>query len=56
MSWLKKYREDSLLQNLERAALDFRLDSKNHFEFLFETEGNLKRMWPFVFLSFMDQK
>ena len=30
--------------------------TKNVFEFLVETEGNLKLMWQSVFLSFMDQE
>ena len=56
MARLKAYREDSTMQSLARAVFDFSLDDKKHFEFLFETEGNLKLMWQFVFLSFMDQE
>ena len=56
MARLKAYREDSTMQSLARAVFDFSLDDKKRFEFLFETEGNLKLMWQFVFLSFMDQE
>ena len=44
------------MQNLARAVFDFSLDDKKRFEFLFETEGNLKQIWQFMFLSFMDQE
>ena len=56
MSRLKAYREDSTMQNLARAVFDFSMDDQKRFEFLFETEGNLKQMWQFMFLSFMDQE
>ena len=44
------------MQNIARAVFDFSLDDKKHFEFLFETEGNLKLLWQFVYLSFIDQE
>ena len=56
MNRLKAYREDSLMQTLAKAVFDFSMDDKKRFEFLFETEGNLKLMWQFIFLSFMDQE
>ena len=56
MNRLKAYREDSLMQTLAKAVFDFSPDDKKRFEFLFETEGNLKLMWQFIFLSFMDQE
>ena len=44
------------MQNLARAVFDFSLDDKKYFLFLFETEGNLKLLWQFVYLSFIDQE
>ena len=42
ISCLKAYREDNTMQNLARAVLDCSMDDQKRFEFLFETEGNLK--------------
>ena len=53
---LKAYREDGHMQSLARAVFDFSMDDKARFELLFETEGNLKLIWHFIFLSFMDQE
>ena len=52
MARLKAYREDSTMQSLARAVFDFSLDDKKRFEFLFETEGNLKLKWQLMFLKF----
>ena len=56
MQKLKLFREDGHMQSLARAVFDFSMDDKVRYNLLFETEGNLKLMWQFIFLSFMDQE
>jgi len=55
MQKLKLFREGHM-QSLAKAVFDFSMDDKVRYKLLFETEGNLKLMWQFIFLSFMDQE
>ena len=56
MICLKAYCEDSTMQNRARAVFNFSMDDEKHYEFLLETEGNLKLMRQFIFLSFVHQE
>ena len=53
---LKSYREDSVLQNLAQAIFDYKMDDADWFGFLFANEGNIKRIWQFIYLSFVDNE
>ena len=53
---LKIFREDSNMQLMAKAVFDFSMEDNDRFKLLFETGSNLKRMWQFIFLSFMDQE
>jgi hypothetical protein len=55
MKSLKAYREDGIMQSLARSVFDFSMDDKDRFNFLFERKGNLKLLWQFIYLSYMDQ-
>ena len=52
---LKVFREDSQMQSLAKSVFDFSMDDNERFKLLFDTEGNLKLIWQFVYLSFFDQ-
>ena len=52
---LKIYREDNNMQLMAKAVFDFSMEDNDRFKLLFETGSNLKRMWQFIYLSFMDQ-
>ena len=56
MARLKSYREDSVLQNLAQAIFDYKMDDADWVGFLFANEGNIKRIWKFIYLSFMDNE
>ena len=56
MQQLKTYSNDSLMQSLARAVIDFGMDDKKHFELLCETDENLKLIWQFIFLSLIDEE
>ena len=53
---LKALREDSHMQSMERSVFDFKMFDSDRFKFLFETGRNLKRLWEFIYLSFLDQE
>ena len=49
------FREDSQMQSLAKSVFDFSMNDEDRFKLLFETEGNLKLIWQFIYLSFFDQ-
>ena len=53
---LKLFREDCSIQVIAKTAFNFNLDDKTRLENLFGSEGNLKKMWLFIYLSFHDQE
>ena len=55
LSKLKMYRENSQMQSLAKSVFDFSMNDEDRFKLLFETEGNLKLIWQFIYLSFFDQ-
>ena len=52
---LRMFREDSQMQSLAKSVFDFSMNDEDRFKLLFETEGNLKLIWQFIYLSFFDQ-
>ena len=52
---LRMFREDSQMQSLAKSVFDFNMNDEDRFKLLFETEGNLKLIWQFIYLSFFDQ-
>ena len=55
LSKLKMYRENSQMQSLAKSVFDFSMNEEDRFKLLFETQGNLKLIWQFIYLSFFDQ-
>ena len=53
---MKIYREDNNMQLMAKAVFDFSMEDNNCFKLLFETGSNLKWMWQYIYLSFMDQE
>ena len=51
----KIYREDNNIQLTAKAVFDYSMKDNDRFKLLFETGSNLKWMWQFIYLSFMDQ-
>ena len=51
---LKAYREDATMQSFAKVVFDFGIDDKERFEILFNNEMNIKFLWQFIFLSFLD--
>ena len=49
------FRKDSQMQSLAKSVFDFSMNDEDRFKLLFETEGNLKLIWQFIYLSFFDQ-
>ena len=41
---------------MAKTAFDFNLDDATHLENLFGPEGNIKKVWLFIYLSFYDQE
>ena len=43
------------MQSLAKLLFNFSMDDNKRFKLLFDTEGNLKLIWQFIYLSFFDQ-
>ena len=53
---LKIFREDCTVQVMAKIVFEFNLDDATRLENLFGPEGNIKKMWLFIYLSFYDQE
>ena len=42
--------------NWAQAIFDFQMDDAARFNFLFANEGNIKRIWQFIYLCFADNE
>ena len=47
----KIYREDNTKQIMAKAVFDYSMEDNDRFKLFFETGGNLKRIWQFIYLS-----